>query len=99
MSEREIDFLMSRNYELSPKDPNSIARAVSRFLLRMTNYCKKNDAAGCGSHYRSGRVDHWLKIKNPGGAGGTARGRGELGSGNSTKQRHAFRIRHPQKEP
>jgi hypothetical protein len=37
LSEREIDFLMSHNYELSPKDPNSIARAVSRFLLRMTN--------------------------------------------------------------
>jgi bifunctional non-homologous end joining protein LigD len=32
-----------------------------------------------GSHYRSGRVDHWLKIKKPGGSSGEARDRRRLG--------------------
>ena len=32
-----------------------------------------------GSRYRSGRVDHWLKINSPMAPGGQARARGRLG--------------------
>jgi hypothetical protein len=32
VSEREIDFLLAHDYELSRKDADSIGRAVSQFL-------------------------------------------------------------------
>ena len=32
LSEREIDFLLAHDYELSRKDADSIGRAVSQFL-------------------------------------------------------------------
>jgi hypothetical protein len=35
--------------------------------------------SGLGSPYRAGRVDHWLKDQEPGGAGGATRGGGGLG--------------------
>ena len=58
-----------------PRKGSSLALGVSLVRAPLRGIVSKR----LGSPYRSGRVNDWLKIKKPGGAGGEARGGGRLG--------------------